>query len=70
MKHKGILFQSTPAITGERAAMSDELAVCAEEFQSTPAITGERALASKTYQPSVGGFNPRPPLLASEPGSA
>ena len=37
------LFQSTPAITGERAAIARCLALSTNEFQSTPAITGERA---------------------------
>ena len=36
-------------------------------FQSTPAITGERARPSTTGQPPICCFNPRPPLLASEP---
>ena len=108
------MFQSTPAITGERAhAWADLLAVsgvsiharhywrasrpgCATllrvlSFQSTPAITGERAVkpiftaarvkvsiharhywrASPAWPPFSPdpriGFNPRPPLLASEP---
>ena len=36
-------FQSTPAITGERAAIQATAALMASLFQSTPAITGERA---------------------------
>ena len=107
-------FQSTPAITGERAKAahrlifvlhcfnprppllaSEPLVVdfdCLEtlvsiharhywraspkcraliearnKFQSTPAITGERAGRRDVLQPANGCFNPRPPLLASEP---
>ena len=36
-------------------------------FQSTPAITDERALMSGSFRTDASGFNPRPPLLASEP---
>ena len=37
------MFQSTPAITGERAGSTARLIGPASPFQSTPAITGERA---------------------------
>ena len=37
-------FQSTPAITGERAMVARAGVFAARLFQSTPAITGERAL--------------------------
>ena len=36
-------------------------------FQSTPAITGERAFRLWLQEQQDGCFNPRPPLLASEP---
>ena len=36
-------------------------------FQSTPAITGERAASADCLVIILVGFNPRPPLLASEP---
>ena len=36
-------------------------------FQSTPAITGERASGRSRHARCAGSFNPRPPLLASEP---
>ena len=38
-----------------------------ESFQSTPAITGERARRSWPKSAQSRRFNPRPPLLASEP---
>ena len=38
-------------------------------FQSTPAITGERAAREHGLVPVGWRFNPRPPLLASEPGA-
>ena len=61
------MFQSTPAITGERAWGSDKEYGLKWLFQSTPAITGERA-ASRMAPCGLGArFNPRPPLLASEP---
>ena len=63
-------FQSTPAITGERAGVKGSAVAAAGVFQSTPAITGERA--GRTAKPAYSetGFNPRPPLLASEPRDA
>ena len=83
-------FQSTPAITGERALGRREVerrnrvsiharhywraslmrgsTVLSEDlFQSTPAITGERAAAMRPSTTACWRFNPRPPLLASEP---
>ena len=63
------MFQSTPAITGERALMMPVAVGGGKMFQSTPAITGERAPPSLPSVPASGSasFNPRPPLLASEP---
>ena len=68
----GPAFQSTPAITGERAPCADSDRRSVGAFQSTPAITGERASATSAPAWPQPGFNPRPPLLASEPevGSA
>ena len=60
-------FQSTPAITGERARIADAQRIADAEFQSTPAITGERAVQNTVAAPRASSFNPRPPLLASEP---
>ena len=84
-------FQSTPAITGERARFDapDDcgwhiVSIHARHywraspshrddtpnvtrFQSTPAITGERAAIVSMPWPPWRSFNPRPPLLASEP---
>ena len=40
------LFQSTPAITGERAHNTGRAVIVDNWFQSTPAITGERAINS------------------------
>ena len=39
-------------------------------FQSTPAITGERASRARVGRQRPPCFNPRPPLLASEPALA
>ena len=62
-----VMFQSTPAITGERAANQLQAGVGVPRFQSTPAITGERAYIQASITWVMCGFNPRPPLLASEP---
>ena len=62
------LFQSTPAITGERALGPNASRSRLQAFQSTPAITGERAeLIQQVVATGEVSFNPRPPLLASEP---
>ena len=86
-------FQSTPAITGERAdALREQrqqievsiharhywrASLCSEvafsstvRFQSTPAITGERATCGLRGSGPRSSFNPRPPLLASEPSTS
>ena len=60
-------FQSTPAITGERAHPRRFTRTQSKTFQSTPAITGERAMPDWVFILTVTCFNPRPPLLASEP---
>ena len=61
-------FQSTPAITGERALHPSMAGASLALFQSTPAITGERApVSSMSGARKYERFNPRPPLLASEP---
>ena len=65
-----VMFQSTPAITGERAANQLQAGVGVPRFQSTPAITGERAYIQASITWVMCGFNPRPPLLASEPAHA
>ena len=60
-------FQSTLAITGERAAPRARNAGAVGGFQSTLAITGERARSKTGPRLTASCFNPRSPLLASEP---
>ena len=60
------MFQSTPAIAGERDHNSPGVVAQEHEFQSTPAIAGERDPTMPMLAPVSLRFNPRPPLLASE----
>ena len=59
-------FQSTPAITGGRDAMTGNVLQDGQEFQSTPAITGGRDRWAAQWLMPLTCFNPRPPLLAGE----
>ena len=61
------MFQSTLAITGERAQKPGVSASDITAFQSTLAITGERAQNRVAGSAPAASFNPRSPLLASEP---
>ena len=62
------MFQSTLAIAGERATSPARHAGRASAFQSMLAIAGERARVRRVPVLRANAcFNPRSPLLASEP---
>ena len=60
------LFQSTPAIAGERDHSAHLRPGAPPMFQSTPAIAGERDSGHRPTGWRGRCFNPRPPLLPSE----
>ena len=61
------VFQSTPAITGERAFRLSEWFGLWCRFNPRPPLLASEPAISARSDPGLGGFNPRPPLLASEP---
>ena len=59
------VFQSAPAIAGERVRARSVYSTQTRLFQSAPAIAGERVLMRLSVFVLHIRFNPRPPLLAS-----
>ena len=62
------VFQSAPAIAGGRSPRAPACMWITRMFQSAPAIAGGRSPAQALRGCRGRGFNPRPPLLAGDPG--
>ena len=64
----GCRFQSTPAITDERACLPRVPATGSASFNPRPPLLASEPPGVQSARPAPSCFNPRPPLLASEPG--
>ena len=61
------VFQSTPAITGERASPWCRSLRRGKSFNPRPPLLASEPPRDPRDRAALRGFNPRPPLLASEP---
>ena len=62
-----MVFQSTPAITGERARPTSGMQRQTVSFNPRPPLLASEPYLTRSECRRPSSFNPRPPLLASEP---